>query len=154
MSVFDVSIGSTDDLETLVRHRIGMWLELFPDLKERVIQSESETRQWILRKIKAGELIPFIARAASSEVAASGCLLIREDQPRPNCKGLYVPYLMSMFTEHGHRNKGAANSIVSAAISWSKARGYDRMLLHASSMGRAIYEKFGFTGTNEMRLFF
>jgi GNAT superfamily N-acetyltransferase len=65
---------------------------------------------------------------------------------------LKTPYLMSMYTETAFRRKGIAKSIVCNAIAWSREHGYDKINLHASEMGRHLYESLGFSATTEMRL--
>ena len=57
-----------------------------------------------------------------------------------------------MYTEHPFREKGVATKIVQESLRWAKAKGFPRMTLHASDMGRSIYEKFGFKQTWEMKL--
>jgi GNAT superfamily N-acetyltransferase len=61
-------------------------------------------------------------------------------------------YLLSMYTHRKYRNQGVASSIVREAISWCQKNNYPDMVLHASSMGRSVYEKFGFYRTWEMKL--
>ena len=48
--------------------------------------------------------------------------------------------------------RGVASMVVSKAIEWCRKKGYGRLMLHASEMGRSVYKKFGFRRTWEMRL--
>lgn len=73
-------------------------------------------------------------------------------QPRPLWKSTTAPYLMSMYTERDHRQRGHATRIVHEAPRWARAQGCDVMLLHASAYGEAIYRRAGFSFTREMRL--
>lgn len=152
MANFKVSIGGVDDLNLLVRHRLAMWKEILSGMDERIDSSEGTTADWLRRKLLNDTLIPFIARVPAGHVAGSGCILVREDQPRPTTRMIQNPYLMSMYTEEAFRRQGVATAIVGAAINWCRERGYDTVTLHASGKGRPIYEKFGFVQTNEMRL--
>jgi hypothetical protein len=36
-------------------------------------------------------------------------------------------------------------------LEWARAQRLDRLVLHASAEGRALYERLGFVATNEMR---
>jgi hypothetical protein len=38
-----------------------------------------------------------------------------------------------------------------AVINWAREERLDRLVLHASEEGRALYERLGFAATNEMR---
>ena len=141
-----------DDLDLLVTHRQNMWRDIHPEWGAEVEASAEATREWIRKALSVGELIGFIARAEDGSVAGSGCLWIRPEQPRPTNPRQVVPYLMSMYTEREFRRKGAAQKVVQAAIQWCRDRGYDRVVLHASSEGRPLYENFGFEPGSEMRL--
>lgn len=152
MSGFSVVVGEPCELNLLVDHRLSMWKEIFPEIAAEVEFSGEATRIWISAKLRQGTLISFVARSSEGTVAGSGCLLIKEDQPRPTSRTVYNPYLMSMFTEKGFRKQGVATMITREAIAWCRKHGYDRMTLHASSAGRHVYEKLGFEQTNEMRL--
>jgi GNAT superfamily N-acetyltransferase len=45
-----------------------------------------------------------------------------------------------------------ASAIVRAALAWAAEQGHHVMRLHASRMGRGVYERFGFERSWEMRL--
>jgi len=146
------------DLETLITHRRGMWLDMGYKEKKEGYKRENELkvadqvyRRWAKGRLKTGELIGFIVEA-NGKLAGSGCIWLRPRQPKPgNTKGVQ-PYLLSMYTEHAFRGKGVATKIVTEAVRWAKAKGFQQMTLHASDMGRSIYEKLGFKQTWEMRL--
>jgi GNAT superfamily N-acetyltransferase len=73
-------------------------------------------------------------------------------QPRPVLLGRgEVPYILSMYTEPEFRRRGVASRLVREMVRWSKARGYGRVLLHASRYGRPVYERLGFEPSSEMR---
>ena len=94
----------------------------------------------------------FIAQTPDGKVAGSGCVWIREEQPRPTNPRQEIPYLMSVFTEKPYRRKGAARAVVAKALKWCRDQGYERIILHASDAGRPLYESLGFERTYEMRL--
>jgi GNAT superfamily N-acetyltransferase len=151
---FKLSVAGPDDVDLLVRHRLNMWRDIHPEFGTKVDESEATTRRWIKKKLAAGELIGFIARSPGGDVAGSGCIWVREEQPRPTNPRQEVPYLMSMYTETAFRRKGVARLIVNRALRWCKEQKYDRLNLHASTKGRPLYESLGFEPTTEMRLRF
>lgn len=154
MTYFEVYRSDLRDLEVLVDHRLKMWKAIYPEKKDDIDRSESATREWIQDKVGEGSLIPFIARDKNGTVVGSGCILLKEDQPRPFSDKIYNPYLLSVYTEESFRKNGVATEILKEAVEWSKREGYDRMTLHASPNGKHLYESFGFTLSNEMRLWF
>jgi GNAT superfamily N-acetyltransferase len=149
---FLISHAGPDDLDVLVSHRQMMWEDIHPELGVTIRRSEKRTRSWIERKLADGRLIGFIARAPDGKVAGSGCVWIREEQPRPTNPRQAVPYLMSVYTEKPYRRRGAARSVVKKALKWCRDNGYERVVLHASDDGRSLYESLGFERTYEMRL--
>jgi GNAT superfamily N-acetyltransferase len=151
---FRLTNAGLDSLDLLVQHRLNMWREIHPELGAKVEESEDRTRNWIREKLSKGELIGFIAKTEDSRVAGSGCIWIREEQPRPTNPRQAQPYLMSMYTEREFRRKGVAKLIVKRALDWCRERDYERIILHASEQGKALYESFGFGPTTEMRLKF
>ncbi len=142
------------DLELLVSHRLKMWVDIHPEYEAMVRESEEVTRDWIRRMLAEDRLVGFVARTEDGKVAGSGCIWIREEQPRPTSRRQEIPYLLSMYTEKGHRRRGVASLIVKRALKWSREHGYDRLILHASEAGRPLYQSLGFEPTNEMRLKF
>ena len=60
--------------------------------------------------------------------------------------------IVNVFTEPEWRRRGVAALLLQRIIAWSREERLDRLVLHASSAGRALYEKMGFVATNEMRL--
>ncbi len=42
--------------------------------------------------------------------------------------------------------------VVKEAIEWCRKKKYERLMLHASEMGRRVYSQLGFKRTWEMRL--
>jgi len=131
-----------------------MWLEIHPELEVEVKASERRMRRWIKERLSNGKLVGFIVKTNRGEVAGSGCIWIRDEQPRPMNDRLKVPYLMSMFTERKYRRRGVAKMVVEAAIGWAQDHGYERLILHASTEGRPLYEGLGFQPSNEMRIWF
>lgn len=86
------------------------------------------------------------------KVVASGWVFLYEVHPRPDRPGPYEPYILSMFTEPAHRGRGIAQAIVNLLLEWARKHGYRNAFLHASDMGRRIYESVRFRQTAEMRL--
>ncbi len=152
MAKFELSLANVDDVDILVKHRLGMFNDMHPDLAKEVQASEGQTRQWIKEKMSDGTLAGFIVRTKDGRAAGSGCIWIKKEQPNPTHLRLEAPYLLSMYTEKSFRRQGVARLIVKAAIAWSKEHGYDHINLHATDVGKPLYEEFGFTATNEMNL--
>lgn len=108
-------------------------------------------RRWARPRLKDRSLVGFIAEDASGSFLGSGAVWLQPSQPRPWWEGGTIPYLMSMYVRPEARGRGVASAIVRAAIAWSRAKGFPRIVLHASEMGRGVYARIGFERTWEMR---
>lgn len=139
------------DVPLLVRHRRLMWSDIGGYAPADLDAADVVYARWVRREMRAGRIAAWVS-VVRGETAASGVLWLQFVQPRPLHPTGATPYLMSMYTEREHRGKGHAKRIVKAAIAWTKREGYPRMTLHASDMGRPIYEKLGFVRTWEMKL--
>lgn len=154
MLSFKLSYAGREEVDLLTKHRMKMWLEIRPDYEKEVRATEKRTRRWIGEKLSEGSLVGLVVRTPDGEVVGSGCIWLREEQPRPSSMRLVVPYLMSMYTVKKFRRLGVASLIVKGALKWCRRRNYDRIILHASKEGRSIYESLGFESSNEMRFRF
>jgi GNAT superfamily N-acetyltransferase len=147
-----VRLATAKDLDLLVRHRRGMWVDIAHFTEEQLDDGDRAYRRWARPRLRSGSLVGFIVETSKGEPLASGCLWMMPRQPRPMAQGPTVPYMLSMFTEPAHRGKGYASGIVGEAVTWARKHGYDAVTLHASEYGESIYRREGFRRTMEMRL--
>ena len=154
MRSFKLSYASRADVDLLAKHRVMMWLDIHPEYEKEVRATEKRTRRWIADQLSKGNLIGLLVRSLDGEVVGSGCIWLREEQPRPSSMRLVVPYLMSMYTVKGCRRQGVATLIVNGALKWCRKKNFDKIVLHASKEGRSVYEGLGFEPSNEMRFRF
>ncbi len=148
------------DLPVLADHRLGMWRDIERTRPEGPRWSEAEMerslvvyRRWAQREMRAHRLLGFLVETPEGRPVGSGMIWRQPVQPRPGQDaGPEQPYIHSMYTEPEFRGRGVATRIVEAMIQWASDHGYSRIVLHASTMGRPVYEKLGFTDSREMRL--
>lgn len=62
-----------------------------------------------------------------------------------------MPSILNVFTEPEWRRRGAAALLIQHITNWSRKQRLDRLVLHSSAEGRALYERLGFIATNEMK---
>lgn len=145
--------ATVDDLPTLIAHRRGMWEDMGGHTTEELDAHDRDYRHWARVRLRRGELLGWIVEEKGAPVA-SGCVWVMRIHPRPGALTGETPYLLSMYTAPAARGRGHAKRIVKAAMAWAKKEGYPRMTLHASTMGRRLYESLGWEPTSEMRLVF
>ena len=155
-TTFLLRLATLDDIPALVSHRRKM----FEDM------AAVESRHHDLSGIDAMDLayaeqlryeIPVGSTRIwviddQGQIAASGALKFVDWLPRPNGSRRGLVYVHSVYTEKAYRRQGLARRILTAMIAYCSENGWSRISLHASELGRGLYEDLGFQPTNEMRL--
>lgn len=140
------------DLDALVCQRRAMWKALGIRNNELHVKGDRVYKRWARTRLKNHELMAWVVKSSDGRVAGGGCVWLQSVQPRPHRESMVQPYLLSMYTEPRFRRRGVASMVVKEAIDWCKRNKYERLMLHASEMGRKVYSKLGFKRTWEMRL--
>lgn len=147
-----VRAATPEDIDVLVHQRHMMFEHMRPVTPKEHRAGDRAYRLWALRQMKKGRFRGIFISDGNGRVAAGGCVWLRERQPSPSSAARLEPYLLSMYTEPEFRRKGLASVVVKEAMKWAKAKGYPRMRLHASELGRGVYEKLGWERSWEMRV--
>ena len=106
---------------------------------------------WVQPRLESGEYTGWIVELDGQPIAGAGIWWMQWPphflDPVP-----LRPYLLNVFVDPAHRGHGLARKLVELAIEAARSRGCRLLSLHASRMGKPIYEKMGFSGTTEMML--
>ena len=154
--------ANVNDAHVLARHRAGMFRdmgELPPDMEERLVQTSIA---YFEEAIPRGEYVGWLvtlegrdeAGANARKVVAGAGVQLRRILPRPGVSAISLgpeAVVLNVFTEEAWRRRGLAMKLMRHVLSWARERGIERLVLHASSTGRPLYERLGFAATNEMR---
>ncbi len=154
---FVIRRATVDDIPALVRHRCEMFRDMNQLLPEAYPPLAEATAQYLAEEIPAGSYIAWLVtpHERPDTVVAGGGLQLRQIAPRPDEGGYLLKpgpqgLVVNVYTEKEWRRSGLGELVMKAIIEWSRANGVASLVLHASSMGRPLYEKLGFTPTNEM----
>jgi len=55
-----------------------------------------------------------------------------------------------VYTDPAWRRRGVARAVMEAILAWCRRRRFTRIRLHASDLGRPLYESLGFAPTREL----
>jgi GNAT superfamily N-acetyltransferase len=158
---FQIRLATVSDLEVISWHRARMFQdmgELPPDLFESFrMQSRDALRQMFERENYFGWLAGL--ENEPGQIVAGAGVQLREVPPHPqtdpNAKIDIVSgrqaIIQNVFTEPKWRRRGLAALLIERIIDWTRRKGIDSVVLHASDEGRALYERLGFIATTEMR---
>jgi GNAT superfamily N-acetyltransferase len=149
-------LATVNDISALVSHRRRMFEDM--DALKGVTRDQAgfdamdAAYAVILRdEIPVGSTRAWVIEDAG-KIVASGALKFTDWLPRPDGQRRGLVYVHSVYTAPEYRRQGLARRILQAMIADCRENGWPRISLHASEMGRGLYEELGFKPTNELRL--
>ncbi|MCI4333691.1 MAG: GNAT family N-acetyltransferase [Thermoplasmata archaeon] len=143
--------ATEEDVPLLVAHRVAMFEEM-GDRPARVLARHAPAyARWLRPRLRRADAIAWVVEHPRGTPVGSGAVWFQPGHPRPGLDDLRVPYILSVYTLPQSRGMGVASRVVREAVALAKRLGYARVTLHASAMGRGVYERLGFQSTTEMR---
>ena len=116
------------------------------------------TERYLRDALPRGEYLGWVAErpSATTEPVGGAGVQLRSILPRPGDGGGIElgpeAIILNVYVEPAWRRHGVGQALMRALLAALAERGIRRVVLHASEQGRALYERLGFVGTNEMRL--
>ena len=148
-----VRVGEFDDESQVVEHFYKMWRdigvqanEIDPDWRTIV----QEFMQWARAE---QQYRFFVAEGPSGVVGSAGCHL--SPSPYPDVlisTNRKVGYVWGVYVEPSFRGIGIAHKLVTEVLKYLEKIGCSQARLHASETGRFVYDRLGFTSTDEMSI--
>ena len=153
--MFSIRKGSVDDIPILAAHRVGMFRDmgvLDPAQGAELLRATSE---YLRQAMPRGEYLAWVAVTPASEIIGGAGVQLRPMLPRPDGSALELgpeAIVLNVYVEGEWRRGGIAEALMRELLQALAERGIGRIVLHASEEGRGLYQRLGFTPTNEMRL--
>jgi ribosomal protein S18 acetylase RimI-like enzyme len=144
--------ASTSDAPDLVRLRRLMFESIGYDDAAQLAAGDEAARAYFVRAIPAGEFYGWLAVTAAGQAVGSVGMVIDQHPPGPGSLSGQVGYIMSLAVVPRYRRQGIARRLMQATLRWLAGRGVQHVALHATEVGRPLYEELGFVQSNEMRL--
>ena len=152
--MYKIRLATLEDAETLVRLRVT-FLEEVGQFAEGVDSGAvaEAFRRYLQRKLTAGEFLAWVAEEEEGEIVATSGLVFFERPPNGTSPTGLEAYVMNMYTRPLWRGRGIATALLDAAIVHVKGTDARRVWLHATDVGRPVYERAGFVASDaEMEL--
>ena len=149
---YTIQEGTIADAETIVHHRREMFFDMGKQNPAVLDEMAKSFRPWLAEKVSKREYLSWFAIAEDGSVAAGAGLWLMNWPPSLRISEPWRGNILNVYTERGHRRRGLARRLVTAATEWCRANGISVVILHASDEGRPLYEALGFQPTNELRL--
>jgi len=90
------------------------------------------------------DLIGMVIDAPEGGLACCGLVNIAPRLPKPGAHAHQMGYVQWVSTSQQHQRKGYARAVMDALLAETDKRGIEVVELHASPMGRHLYEDLGF----------
>jgi ribosomal protein S18 acetylase RimI-like enzyme len=156
-SMHTIRIATEADSATIARQRVKMFQE--NDLSPVTTWEDLERASlpWTAGKIRDGSYVGWIVEAAadgepgnSASVIGGAGIWFMEWPPHFLDLEPVRGYLLNVYVERHARGQGIAKELVGLAVAECARRGVRVATLHASKMGRPIYEALGWINSDEM----
>jgi len=139
------------DAELLAEQRVLMAVDAGMAEKQATAPMRANFLPWVRERIEDGQYIGWIAEEDGQPVGGAGLWVMDwppvsvDPEPRRG-------YLINFYIAPEMRRRGIASELLKLAVAEARTRELRVVTLHASQEGRRLYESFGFSEGNEMRL--
>lgn len=145
MTDITYSEAAMSDLHALAAMRIRM-IEIeaehpLTDGQKRMLAEN--TKQFLFDEISKDTAVVWTA-VFSDRLIGMGIVNFFSLPPNDRCPNGKTAYIGNLYVLPEFRRMGIASGLLSRLIKEAKARECQRILLHTTQAGRALYEKFGF----------
>jgi GNAT superfamily N-acetyltransferase len=158
---FRIRFATTADAAVIARHRALMFQDMgqLPPAAFGPLCAAAE--EVLAGALARGEYVGWLLTPEEepAKVVAGAGVQLRDVLPHPVDLGdgkVGVAagrhgIVLNVFTEPAWRRRGLAEMLMRHVLEWARDQRLDRLVLHASEEGRALYQRLGFVATNEMR---
>lgn len=142
--------ATVGDAELITRHRKAMFADA-GDAPESTLDAMSRSFEpWVRRMLGEGKYAGWITCDGDRPVASAGLLVLDWAPHFLDPAGEHRGYVLNVFVEPEYRGRGLARALMKECMAEARRRGIRVVALHASAKGQPVYEKLGFTTSNEM----
>lgn len=142
--------ATPDAAAIIAEHRARMFQEIGRLDTTRAAATMEQVQPMLGPMLASGEYVGWLAIAESGMVVAGAGVQVRRLLPLPETFVDREALIVNVYVQPTYRRLGLARRLMAAVLDWCHAQGIERVSLHASSMGRPLYESLDFTPTNEM----
>ena len=138
------------DIADLVRLRRMMFEAMGFDNPVQMDTADAAAAAYFATAIPAEEFYGWLAVTPAGEAVSSGGVVLDQHPPSPSNLSGRIGYIMNVVTVPRYRRQGVARRIMQAILTWLAEQGIQRVALHATEVGKPLYEELGFADSNEM----
>ena len=141
----EIRKASVDDIHTLIELRLDYLREDNGTITEEQEQTiQNNLCEYLPKHLADGDFIAFLAEE-NNIVVSCAYLVIQEKPPNLQFVSGKTGLILNVLTYPEHRRKGYAFGVLTALIQEAKSLGVCQLELSATTDGKPLYEKLGFT---------
>jgi GNAT superfamily N-acetyltransferase len=152
MDSISIRKATISDVPSLVRLRRLMFESMGYHDPDLLNAGDIAVTAFFKKTIPTKEYQGWVAENSVGDIVSNIGAVIDHHPPGPNNLTGKIVYLMNLCTLEEYRRHGVARKLLEVAVEWAKGMKVSKVSLHATEMGKDLYEQIGFTQTNEMRL--
>jgi ribosomal protein S18 acetylase RimI-like enzyme len=142
--------ATVDDADLITRHRKAMFADM-RDAPESILEEMARHfKPWVRRMLADNKYAGWIISDGDRDIASAGLLILDWAPHFLDPTGDQRGYVLNVFVEPEYRRRGLAQALMTECMDEAHRRGIRIVALHASKKGQPVYEKLGFTESNEM----
>ena len=142
--------ATVEDAELITRHRKAMFADMRDAPEPRLEEMARHFQPWVRRMIAEDKYVGWITSDGDRVIASAGLLVLDWAPHYLDPTGEQRGYVLNVFVEPEYRRRGLALELTKECMEEARRRGMRVVALHASKKGQPVYEKLGFTISNEM----
>ena len=133
-----------NDIDNLAKLRSEFLMEA-NDICSEIERDKMEiaNKNYFEKALVEDSFVAWLAFDGDRIIATSG-LSFSIVPPSFKCPDGKVAYIMNMFTSSDYRKQGIGMELLKRTVEEAKNRGYYKITLNSTDMGRPLYEKYGF----------
>ena len=137
-------IATIDDLELLTRTRVDFFADIHKDITDgEKADIYAYSKAYFEETLGNGTFAAYLAFDEEVLVATSGVNFYKTP-PNPKNTSGKMAYISNMYTKPEYRDRGITTHLFDLTAAEARGRGCGKAVLHATEIGRTIYEKYGF----------
>jgi GNAT superfamily N-acetyltransferase len=148
------SVGR-ERLDLLVAWRLDSIADAHPELSTAELAAIGEACKRFFAELFARDAYVGFFGKVGAEIVCTAGILVYDLPPYADPQARRVGHLLNVYTAPAQRRKGYARGLISHVSDYCRGRGFNRVVLNATELGRPLYAATGFREASDaMRLDF
>jgi ribosomal protein S18 acetylase RimI-like enzyme len=152
-SDYKIRRAEAKDHDLLVEHYLALWDSYDVPREHHRPDAKSVVRGFLDEGIAELELGAFVCEHRNIAVASACCQVRNSPYPEvlqePHRK---VGYIWSVYIESDYQKQGLGSALMRSCLDYLKSINCTSVVLHSSEAGKLLYQKLGFSQTDELSI--